>query len=260
MILPKDHICYEIEGKVQKLIAPLTKLGDISYFCYGVNYPNTSGFTLTSCVQYYENWLQKEFPLRGFFYRTGWHLNDKLRPNEEIEVGKKFDLGDLITFVEHHHDKTIILEFGSYIENKSVINFYLNNQNLMKKFGNYFLESIHSWLPTIHKQLITPSSTMVIKDKTIEPHSKNHNTTCVKNLMQDLSYPFNLLSKRESECFSFLLQGYSIEKMSEILKVAVPTIANYIARIKAKLNCSNRMEMIQKAKKAYLIEYYLNVE
>ncbi|HRE31988.1 MAG TPA: LuxR C-terminal-related transcriptional regulator, partial [Candidatus Berkiella sp.] len=72
------------------------------------------------------------------------------------------------------------------------------------------------------------------------------------------SYPFNLLSERESESYRLLIQGYSNTEISHKLGLSTKTVDVYINRIKAKLNCENRKALIHKAHDSGIIEYYLD--
>jgi DNA-binding CsgD family transcriptional regulator len=262
MTLPADHISYEAEQQVKQLLAPLTKLGNIQYFCYGVNYPDTSGFSLHTCSKYYETWFQYEFPLRGFFLANGWHLYDKIIPKKELEIANEQNLGNFITYIEHQPDKTIILEFGANPENHDILNFYMNNQPLLKKFAAYFLENSKSLLAKANTQLITPSPAMVKKHTTINeeiPYANTELLPSIKPFLNDLCYPFNLLSRRESECFALFLKGYSFVDIGNRFYLSPKTINAYFARIKAKLGCTDKVELMRKAKEAGVIQYYMGL-
>lgn len=257
-MLQKDHISYLAVDRVKKLANPLAKLGDIHYFCYGVNYPDTTGFTLHTNSDYYETWFENQFPLVGFHLETGWHLWESSLPKKQIEVAESFNFGKGVNYVQHKDGKTEIFAFGSRPGNTKAIDFYLNNQNLLKRFTTYFIENAKELIDVADQQRIKPLPGMVKKPaKYDEGYNPILDNPVVENFLHDLSYPFNVLSERECECYRLILKGYSIAQMSEELHLAVPTVAVYISRIKQKLKCTNKSELINLAQEARLVEYYL---
>jgi DNA-binding CsgD family transcriptional regulator len=257
MILHQEHISYLAEDRIKKIAAPLSKIGDIHYFCYGVNYPDTTGFTLHTNSSYYETWFERQFPMCGFHLASGWYLWDSTLPAEQLEVAKEFDIGQGVNYVNHQKDKTEIFSFGSKPNNSKVLGFYLNNLNLLKRFSHYFLENSSDLLEVADQQRIKPLPNMIKKANQENTFNQLKDNPVIDNFLHELSYPFNLLSERECECFSLILKSYSIAQMSEELSLAIPTVAVYISRIKQKLKCTNRSELIQIARKAGLVEYFV---
>lgn len=58
-----------------------------------------------------------------------------------------------------------------------------------------------------------------------------------------------LLSKREQEIINYIVHGYPASFIADQMKLSSRTIENYIGTIKEKLNCSTKVELIQKAQK-----------
>ena len=55
------------------------------------------------------------------------------------------------------------------------------------------------------------------------------------------------LSKRQAQIISLLLRGYSAELTAKELKLSKRTIESYLIRLKEKLECKNKYELINKA-------------
>ncbi len=258
-MIHKDHISYKAVDKVQKLANPLAKLGDIHYFCYGVNYADTTGFTLHTNADYYETWFENEFPMCGFHLESGWHLWESTLPKQQLDTAEKFNFGKGVNYVIRHPDgKSEVYSFGSRPDNKKAIDFYLNNQNLLKRFTNYFIENTQDLINMADQQRIKPLPGMVKHaPQQAEAYNVALDNPQVENFLHELSYPFNVLSERECECYRLILKGYSIAQMSEELHLAIPTVAVYISRIKQKLKCTNKSALINLAQEAKLVEYYL---
>lgn len=241
--------------KVKQLIAPLDKMAGIHYFCYGVNLPDTSGFTLHTNQDFYEAWFKHRFPLCGFHLPNGWYSWDSVHPAKQTEVAHSLNLGNGVIYVRHHADKTEVFSFASRPDNKHAQNFYLNNLNLLKRFTNYFLEKADNLIQEANQQRVMPLPEMVLKQP--EPHIEI-NDPMVNRFLDELSFPLNLLSERETECFKLLIKGFSLADISKTLNLAIPTVAVYVTRVKQKLKCLSKHQLIQKAHELGMVE--LNVE
>lgn len=60
----------------------------------------------------------------------------------------------------------------------------------------------------------------------------------------DISIESILLSKREWECATLILAGKTSKEIARVLKLSHRTIEDYIYRMKKKLNCKNKSELI----------------
>jgi DNA-binding CsgD family transcriptional regulator len=259
MMLATNYINYQAENSLKKLIDPLTKMGNIHYFSYNVYYPETeSCLLLTNSNNFLESWLE-HFPLAGFAIKSGWKLWESHLPCERIEFGNQRDIGKGIYFVNSDDTKIEVFSFGSKPDNDKIYNFYLNNQNLLKRFTHYFRKKAEDFLIVGKEKLAKVPPKMIIKD----PSEDSSLAVCQKtNVMTDLirtiSHPFNTLSKRESECYCLLVKGFSIAEIARLMQLSSNTIDVYVSRLKGKLNCNSKRELIQKSIDNGLIEYYLD--
>lgn len=75
-----------------------------------------------------------------------------------------------------------------------------------------------------------------------------------EKIMQRKSFSFVMqpnyeqisLSRQESLCLFYFLHGYAIKKIAIILKLSPSTIETYLERVKNKLDCQNRSQLIEK--------------
>ncbi|MBS0286163.1 MAG: helix-turn-helix transcriptional regulator [Proteobacteria bacterium] len=253
MHLNLEHITFKAQKEINKILAPLTRMSDICYFSYGENNLDSSCFTLLTHPEYYNNCLIEEFPLCGFHLKSGWHHWDGSLPHQQTEISSSLNIGNGIIYVNHYADKSVIVEFASHKQNNSVKDFYLNNQLLLKRFVNYFINEAKPLIAQAKKETIKPNRAMVATPKT-NPIDIN-NVDEIAKILQKLPLTRGKLSARELECFLMLIKGFSLNEISQATTLAIPTIANYISRIKLKLNCSSRKEMIQKAADSGLVEF-----
>ena len=251
MKLQQNHITFQSQDRVKHLIAPLTKLADIHYFSYGVNYQDSSCFTLLSDPEYYDACLENELPLVGFTLQSGWHYWDTALSNAQRSLLASRNTGQGIMLVKHHHDKTEIMEFAAKPGSQNVSNFYLNNLPLLEKFIQFFKSEAADLIQAGQNQAFVPTQNMTSCNLTnqLKVNGKIH------EFLAEINDPLSFLSKREMEIFSMLIQGFKLAEVSKRLNIAIPTVANYVLRIKTKSNCTSRKEMIDFAKMCGLIQY-----
>lgn len=250
-MLELNHISYHAEAFVKQCLSALPKEANIHYFCYGINYSNGAGFTLHSCAKYYESWFENQFIFKGFYLNDGWYLTDTIIPSNELEVANSLGLGNILTYINHEDLKTEIYEFGTSPNNKKIINFYLNNRPLLKKFMINFRREASSYISVANQQLIMPPLNM--RQSIL---SKNYvKRDCQKLNLSHLPYPFNILSKREYECYKLMLLGYANVEIAQRLGISRKSIHVYFSRMKEKLQCSNRPQLVQIARDLYLTNY-----
>jgi len=254
MQLNQNHITLQSEDKIRKIVAPLMKASGIQYFSYGVNYPDTSGFTLATHTDYYLQTLKHELPLCGFFLGDGWHLWNTSLQEEQKMLAKQLNLGNGILLIKSQPDKTEIVEFAGDQDNTQLHDFYMNNFLLLKKFISHFSTQAADIIIQATMERIHPTAKMIQKSKINKIYKLNQDD--ISNIFSEANLSIDSLSKRELECFHFLIRGYSIAQISEETSLAIPTIANYISRVKHKTRCFSRKEMSEKAYELGLIEYY----
>lgn len=250
--LPKDHISYEAQSSIQKMIKPLEKLG-INYFCYGENYQDTSGFTLHTNANYYETWFNHEGTLRGFYLNEGWHVYDDLLPKEVLLIAHSQNLGHFLTYIEHQKEKTVIYEFAMRPDNKDSMEFYTNNIVLLKRFGKYFSSSLANNLIEIAKnQRITPPLYMTKKREFDKKY-----TLLDKEGMLDPS--LSALSAREKNYLNGLLHGLSNKDMGDLESLSPKTVFMYLSKIKKQWGCKSKRDLFAAAQKRGAVNYHFPV-
>lgn len=250
--LPENHISYEAQPAVQKLIQPLQDKLAITYFNYSVTYPDTSGFTLHNNAKFYESWFKNEFPMCELYFEPGWYSWETCSSTKFIEISQGMDIFNGIVLFERQNDKMITTAFATSVENKHVYDGYLNNLNLLKRFSTYFAEQCKSIIDIAQNERIIPLPENIMR---VDATSSFSHAELLNN---ELFYPFNLLSTREQECVKWLINGYSTGHIGEKLNVSISTVNVYISRIKRKLQCFNKQQIIEKAKSVGVIEYLLN--
>lgn len=251
-----NHISYAAQDRVKKILSPLSKLANITYFNYSITYPDYTHFTLHCNKDYYESWFLNHFPLWECHFKSGWYLWNDIRSEGKNELADNLGISNGIIYINHKEDRTEAFSFATSPENTKIVNFYLNNLNLLKRFKNHFEEEAAEFINVANSQLIRIPQNMTKDIHFISNNSMFHENEMLTNEQFETS-PFNELSNRELECYSLLIRGYTLSYISNKLGIAIPTVSNYITRIKQKLKCDKKEEMLHLAEKNNVVEFFL---
>lgn len=245
-----NHISYSAQDKVREILSPLTKMANIHYFNYSVTYPDNSSFTLHTNEQFYESWFLNEFTMWELHLNSGIYFWDSV-DKPKTEFANNLGIGNGIFIVNRLSDRTEVAAFATRPDNADINNFYLNHPNLFKRFINHFTHTAKPLIGLAKQQRIflpnTREQSSPLQNLHLSPKERLISGT-----------PFDLLSKREFACYLLLIRGYSLEQIAQQLNLALPTIANYIARTKIKLNCKTKHELIHLGERFGLVEYVTN--
>lgn len=69
-----------------------------------------------------------------------------------------------------------------------------------------------------------------------------------------------MLSKRQIECLYYLVKGMTAKETARIIGISHRTVECYLDNIKTKLNCSSRVELIEKALRVKIIREKLLID
>ncbi len=246
--IPDNHVSHRAQGFVSTLLKPLESKHDIHYFNYTVSYPNKTGFTLHTNADFYSAWFSQEFPMCQFSHDSGWYFWEHCSAKGMIDVANSLGIGKGILHLEHSKEKTITIAFGMRSDSCKSEAFLLNNLNLLKGFGAYFEQEARKIILEGEQETILYSNGMIMQDKLDKTNKK-----LLQEPQQWLFGPIQQLSNRERQCYFLLIKGHSMLEISELLKLSPSSVNMYIARLKQKLNCENKSELIALAERHGLI-------
>ena len=260
----KDLVSYNrfIADDITSIIDPLTRYFGIKKFGYRRFLPDGTSMGLCNNLDWTE-------------YLCANHLDKTIsRDDEEIKqvltttnslnfragVPKKAD-----AFFHALYDldmwNTIVLysKGQHYIEayffiadrnNPHILDFYINNISLLKRFTEYFSEK--------GADLIGDTNTKDFFFKTISPDIFEDNNTDKLHAVSDFINhtpitQFSIrrkgsvinLSRRENECLYHLSQGLTMKKTAKLLELSPRTIEFYIKNIKHKTGLTKQSELVR---------------
>ena len=146
MIISDKHFFLTTSSELKELIKPLKKYG-IDYFTYNKNYKNGERIRLTTHPLHLKAFLENKF------YETGnidaepdLYLNQAaifatLKNQKLVEwIRSDFRVYHGVYIVRKSEHYTEFFSFATSTDNPLIIDFYLNNLNLLQQFCDSFLE------------------------------------------------------------------------------------------------------------------------
>jgi DNA-binding CsgD family transcriptional regulator len=165
-----------------------------------------------------------------------------------IEAGRRFDIQLKIRFVIKTDDGMEEYGFASGDLSENQESIFLNEIPLLRlfcqkfKMENKYLFSCLEDSKINIAGIIGPS---FYKDRIPQTRRQSDKKALLKNLGIDFS---DALSSRELEIIKLILKGYSAGKIATQVFLSKRTIEHHIERIKGKLSCFSKTELVQKAR------------
>ncbi len=156
---------------------------------------------------------------------------------------KEFNIWNALAIYEKFAEYSDFWFFSSSPNNTQVINFYLNQVPILKKFAAYFKDKFSQELKNVNpNKLIT--STVRIEKSSLDEKQK------VQTFFSDLninSYKIDdnfSLSKKEFECLFYLVQGRTMKEIARFMNVSFRTVEFHLNNVKKKLHCNKKSQLI----------------
>lgn len=147
--------------------------------------------------------------------------------------------------------------FGTTRDNSQIINFYINNLNVLQHFILHFKSKAEHLYDIRDSSKLISTKIQPLKENIIEevdlqgfikkiPHTKHY---------LNGKHRGKFLSRREAECLFLFAQGRSMREIGEHMALSPRTIETHINNIKSKVDCHTKGELISifsKVKSLYI--------
>lgn len=261
-----ETISLTSEYDIDSIITPLKNYFGITYFAYVKSFNDGSHIFLSNKSEWTKCFYENFYELGTFHktvdnYSNGYILWNTTDEYETFKACKdNFNFANGITLIEKNVDTCEFFGFASTPENYEIINFYINNLDLLKKFAHYFRYKANDLIIQANSdRLILPCLSNT--DKTINPIVVSSETDIQKfyneiKLTSDLPDIFNknTLSKQEKTCTYWLIQGKSIKEIAKLHNLSPRTVESYLNKAKYKLSARNKADLIVKGIKNGICE------
>lgn len=260
LVLRKDHLTFTSGTDIAEICNPLNKLG-ITSFNYVRTYDDGSQVNLANIPAWLEYFYENEFYHIGAFerhpskYQSGYALWPQLSGQKIFfDARTYFNIDNGITIIEKQLDSCDFYYFGTTTNNSSIVNFYLNYIDLLKRFILYFKDRANLIikranenriiLPNHFEQHESPDNN---ETYVLESFKKEFlKETAIKNLRLTGDLEGELLTNKQLGCIIHLIEGKTAKEIAKILGVSYRTIEGHITKLKTRFNCHTKTELISK--------------
>lgn len=259
--LRKNHITFTSGNDIAEICKPLIHL-DITSFNYVKTFEDGSQINLSNRTSWLEHFYDNKFYLIGAFenhpnqYASGFALWPHLSGQKIFyDARTYFNIDHGITIIEKQKDSCEFYYFGTTTNNHKLVNFYINNIDLLQRFIFFFKDKAALLLKKANKDRIilenhfesTASlnfdNSIIIPDRKINEFFEN---TAIKNFQLSGSVEGETITSKQLRCIIYLLEGKTAKEIAKKLGLSFRTVEGHINKLKNKFECHTKNELINK--------------
>jgi len=190
--------------------------------------------------------FDKDIPSGAFFFDHVYNSPKEIQLTKSI--AEQFHLGNFVGVSHRTGDYFHMFNFATPTHVHNANNFYLNNINLLDKYSNILSDPLCKVIE-LHKipPIYIPSSNEIFVTD-FDNMRINNFPDIVKNTLtlRDANLRQSYLSGRELEIWILLGKGFTSKEIARILHLSDRTIDNYCERLKIKLGCRRRSDLVSR--------------
>jgi LuxR family quorum-sensing system transcriptional regulator SolR len=238
--LAENHYIYTVQNNIREIFQDKLSSYGVTYFEYLRLYDNGDCIILASNQEVVRYLFNNEVPLIATieqeFIKEIFHYFVLPVGNYEKalhELKSYFNLAHFIDFVERHNGYIDLYCFGADANNPEIVNFYLNNIDLLENFKCYFKDKSRVLINQALKEKVLLSNAMLPSYKGL---------SCGEQTLATETYA---LSKRQTDCLEYLLKGMTLKQIAKQLSLSPRTVEHYLKAIKVKYNVQSRADLFK---------------
>jgi LuxR family quorum-sensing system transcriptional regulator SolR len=156
------------------------------------------------------------------------------------DIKAHYSLAYFLNLVERHPGYVDLYCFGADAYNHNIMNFYLNQIEILVQFKDYFKEKLSDLINrALTNKILLPSFML-------PPYKGLKHTYC--KIREN-----PLLTDRQVDCLYYLMNGMTAKQIAKRLNLSPRTVENHLEAIKVKMNCYSRIELFQKGQELKII-------
>lgn len=231
----QKHIALTGCNDVGAIMLPLIRPHGMTVFNYYRSYFDGSQVRLSTDHAWTEHYFKKEYinrltvpqsylhkPLNYFI----WFNNDC--PEMLLDAALNFNTSNGISIAIRHDNHIEYFCFATTRDNQAIINFYINNLDILQNYCHIFSEKAADLLVEAeHDRIIITQNSNII--------SQNSTTYDTLNITK--------ITQRETDCISYLLKGLNNKEIALKLNISNRTVETHVNNLKDKFYCRNKLEL-----------------
>lgn len=249
------------------LCAELFRTTPITWFGYSRFDKNRDLIFLSTCPELYRFYVDNKFHIAEFAHRdfdemvSGSFFCKLLESTDEEArltelMQDQFGLSNFVNIIEKHDEYCDIYNFSSSIHADSLPNFYLNNIAFLHQYVKMIQPGVLEIIDRNELQPLAIPARHIHQKEGSCPEFEGSPVTKKRHLrglslddegkVENRLANIALLSKREKECLTYIVRGYTSRQIAEKINLSFRTVENYTERVKVKLKCSRKEDLIRK--------------
>ena len=241
----KKHISYLAADEVAEICKPLFESFNIGYFDYAKIYQDNSSLVLTSNREWHDHFFKKKYVVSGTNVTSGVHLWENYLPEGQVREHVVYaNHYNGITVFTKNKDAIEFFDLASSVADRSIIDFYFNNLDMLNQFLFYFKDKAAKLINQAYKErFIIPT---VMRGDIVKPPSYMEflNLIKTKKVRMNFCKKEVVFSHREYECLIHLARGKTMKETGKILELSDRTVEDHLTNAKNKTNCFTRAQLI----------------
>ncbi len=272
VLLRNDHITFATANDITEICMPLNKLG-ITSFNFVRTFDDGSQINLSNTPTWLHHFYENDFYLIGAFechpskYVSGYSLWPQLSGQKIFcDARSYFNIDHGITIIERNIDHCDFYYFGTTSNNHGIINLYLNNLDLLKRFILYFRDKSSNIIKCANKsRILLPDhftnrngNDIHYSEETNTLRSNFLNSIPIKKLRLTGALTGETLTQKQINCLSHLIEGKTAKEVAKLLGLSYRTVEGHINKLKLRFSCQSKSELINKLRECGLGLYVQN--
>lgn len=264
-----NKITVKHHDKIMRFCAPLFDAFNINNFWF-VRTLNSSSYSyLCSHAGWSEYWASEKLYFHNPFLRhpkclrEGIYLH-KFKDVEDQSLKhiykESFHSGpahnQTLRFIIRTQDGIEEWGFSSHLSNEMQTEIFLNELPLFRLFIKKFKKENHPLIAKMNDNQLDASKLLgdvFFEEKKLISPKLQARRSLLKYLDNEIE---GILTPREDEVIQLLLKGYSARMIASEIQLSKRTVEHHIERIKEKLVCYSKAELIQKAQELQNFGYF----
>ncbi len=163
-----------------------------------------------------------------------------------------FNIDIPIYFIEHYHQYMELIIYSSTSNNHEILNFYLNNIDILEKFKFYFRDKANKLIAKSNKNKIQLPKEMYsnlgninVSTESVIVKRKFLKHLEVKNYILPGKHQDISLSSRELDVIKELANGCTLKETGKTLDLSPRTVETHLNNLKSKLKLQRKTEIIK---------------
>ncbi|KTD56213.1 helix-turn-helix transcriptional regulator [Legionella shakespearei] len=261
IILQENHYSAQIIKDVSELALPLKRYG-IEHFCHVRYFIDGSISVLISNKNLYQHHLKCGYKVGPTFPFTFEELRQQkyhFLVYEDVEESFSYALNDyknlfgldnFVYLVNSNKNYVDYFVFASALYNKQIINFYLNQRDILDQFVFDFKNKANKLITQGEcNKIILPENMRLrlgsVNNEAIKLNDFQAEASKIKHQVINYLGKSIKFTRREMDCLHLLKSGYTAKEVAIHFGLSPRTIENHINNIKFKFGLNRKPDIIK---------------